>query len=56
MLATCVCAASLTLCQWQAPLKPMPAKAWWLVLPVMVLLCAFMSMRHLPQALLRYAY
>ncbi|UMZ11365.1 bifunctional DedA family/phosphatase PAP2 family protein [Pseudomonas sp. MPFS] len=56
MLAACVCTASLTLVQWQAPLKPMPAKAWWLVLPVMVLLCAFMSMRHLPQALLRYAY
>lgn len=56
MLAACVCAASLTLSQWQTSLKPMPAKAWWLVLPVILLLCIAMSMRHLPQALLRYAY
>ncbi|MGC5701807.1 bifunctional DedA family/phosphatase PAP2 family protein [Pseudomonas sp. NFXW11] len=56
LLAAGVCAASLTLVQWPAPLKPMPAKAWWLVLPVMLLMCGFMAVRHLPHALLRYAY
>lgn len=56
MLATCVCAASLTLIQWQESLRPMSAKVWWLLLPVMLLLCGFMATRHLPHALLRYAY
>ena len=56
MLATCVCAASLALSQRQTPLPAMPARVWWLVLPSMIALCAFMSMRHLPHALLRYAY
>ena len=56
MLAACVCAASLTLSQWQGPLKPMPARAWWLLLPVMLLMCGYMATRHLPHALLRYAY
>lgn len=56
MLATCVCAASLALSQRQTPLPAMPARVWWLVLPSMIALCAFMAMRHLPHALLRYAY
>ena len=56
MLATCVCAASLALSQRQTPLPAMPAKVWWLVLPSMIALCAFMAMRHLPHALVRYAY
>ena len=56
MLAACICAASLSLIQRQAPLAAMPAKAWWLILPAMIALCGFMSMRHLPHALMRYAY
>lgn len=56
MLAACVCAASLALTQRQTPLTPMPAKVWWLVAPAMTALCAIVAMRHLPHALLRYAY
>ncbi|WP_097305247.1 bifunctional DedA family/phosphatase PAP2 family protein [Pseudomonas chlororaphis] len=56
MLAACVCAASLWLAQRQTPLEPMPAKIWWLVLPALVALFGFEAVRHLPHALLRYAY
>ncbi|MBK5414816.1 bifunctional DedA family/phosphatase PAP2 family protein [Pseudomonas sp. TH31] len=56
MLAACVCAASLWLSQRQTPLNPMPAKVWWLVLPSMLALFAFFALRHLPHAMLRYAY
>ncbi|KAF0867048.1 bifunctional DedA family/phosphatase PAP2 family protein [Pseudomonas sp. LD120] len=56
MLAACICAASLSLIQRHTPLQPMPAKAWWLLLPTMLFICSFMAMRHLPHALTRYAY
>jgi len=56
MLAAGVCAASLTLVQRQTPLEPMPAKVWWLVAPVVTAMCGFMALRHLPEAILRYAY
>ncbi|MHC8303274.1 bifunctional DedA family/phosphatase PAP2 family protein [Pseudomonas sp. ZS1P83] len=56
MLAACVCAASLWLSQRHAPLNAMPPKVWWLVLPALVALFGFFALRHLPQAMLRYAY
>jgi undecaprenyl-diphosphatase len=56
MLAACVCAASLGLCQRQTPLNAMPPKVWWLVLPALMALFAFFAFRHLPHAMLRYAY
>ena len=56
MLAACVCAASLWLSQRQAPLNAMPPKVWWLVLPALVALFGFFALRHLPHAMLRYAY
>lgn len=56
MLAACVCAASLWLSQRQTPLNAMPPKIWWLVLPAMVALFGFFALRHLPNAMLRYAY
>ncbi|MHC8341211.1 bifunctional DedA family/phosphatase PAP2 family protein [Pseudomonas sp. HLT2-19-2] len=56
MLAACVCAASLWLNQRQAPLNAMPPKVWWLVLPALVALFGFFALRHLPLAMLRYAY
>ena len=56
MLAACVCAASLWLSQRQTPLNAMPPKVWWLVLPALVGMFAFFLLRHLPHAMLRYAY
>jgi len=56
MLAACVCAASLWVSQRQAPLNAMPPKVWWLVLPALMALFAFFALRHLPHAMLRYAY
>jgi undecaprenyl-diphosphatase len=56
MLAACVCAASLWLSQRQTPLNAMPPKVWWLVLPALVAMFAFFLLRHLPHAMLRYAY
>ncbi|WP_460151899.1 bifunctional DedA family/phosphatase PAP2 family protein [Pseudomonas sp. S2_B07] len=56
MLAACVCAASLWVSQRQAPLNAMPPKVWWLVLPALMVLFAFFALRHLPHAMLRYAY
>ncbi|VVP38905.1 bifunctional DedA family/phosphatase PAP2 family protein [Pseudomonas mandelii] len=56
MLAACVCAASLWLSQRRTPLNAMPPKIWWLVLPAMVALFGFFALRHLPNAMLRYAY
>lgn len=56
MLAACVCAASLWLSQRHAPLNAMPPKVWWLVLPALVALFGFFALRHLPLAMLRYAY
>ncbi|MDI3273987.1 bifunctional DedA family/phosphatase PAP2 family protein [Pseudomonas sp. MDT1-16] len=56
MLAACVCAASLWLSQRHVPLDAMPPKVWWLVLPALVALFGFFALRHLPHAMLRYAY
>jgi len=56
MLAACVCAASLWLSQRPAPLNALPPKVWWLVLPALVALFGFFALRHLPHAMLRYAY
>ncbi|WP_018925748.1 bifunctional DedA family/phosphatase PAP2 family protein [Pseudomonas umsongensis] len=56
MLAACVCAANLWLTQRQVPLNAMPPRVWWLVLPSLLALFGFFVLRHLPQALLRYAY
>ena len=56
MLAACVCAACLWLSQRQVPLDAMPFRVWWLVLPALVALFSFFALRHLPHAMLRYAY
>jgi undecaprenyl-diphosphatase len=48
--------ASLWLSQRQTPLNPMPPKIWWLVLPSLLALFTFFVLRHLPSAILRYAY
>lgn len=56
MLAACFCALSLNLSQRQTSLSAMSAKVWWLVLPALVALFGFFALRHLPDAVLRYAY
>jgi undecaprenyl-diphosphatase len=56
MLAACVCAASLWLIQRKEPLDAMPPRVWWLVLPALTILFGFFALRHLPHAMLRYAY
>jgi undecaprenyl-diphosphatase len=56
MLAACVCAVSLWLTQRQTSLTAMPPKIWWLVLPSLVALFGFFVLRHMPHAMLRYAY
>jgi undecaprenyl-diphosphatase len=56
MLAASVCAAVLWLSQRQEPLRAMPPKIWWLILPALVAVFSFFALRHLPHAMLRYAY
>ena len=56
LLACCVCALSLTLVQHRQPLRALPLRVWWLVLPACVALLAFFALHALPQALLRYKY
>ncbi|MBH1967208.1 MAG: bifunctional DedA family/phosphatase PAP2 family protein [Pseudomonadales bacterium] len=56
MLAACVCAASLWLIQRKEPLNAMPPRVWWLVLPALTILFGIFALRHLPHAMLRYAY
>ncbi|OCT34575.1 bifunctional DedA family/phosphatase PAP2 family protein [Pseudomonas putida] len=56
LLACCVCAASLALVQYREPLRALPQKVWWLILPACIALLAFFAMHSLPKALLRYQY
>ncbi|MBI6619533.1 MULTISPECIES: bifunctional DedA family/phosphatase PAP2 family protein [Pseudomonas] len=56
MLAATVCAAVLWLSQRQEPLRAMSPKVWWLVLPALMAAFSFFALRHLPHAMLRYAY
>jgi len=56
MLAASICAAALWLSQRQSPLPAMPPKVWWLILPALVAVFSFFALRHLPHAMLRYAY
>ena len=56
MLAASICAAALWLSQRQTLLPAMPPKVWWLVLPALTAAFSFFALRHLPHAMLRYAY
>ncbi len=56
LLAMTVCAFSLTASQYRSPLPPMPQKAWWLVLPPVVVVLGVIAFTGTPHALLRYAY
>ncbi|NBA97490.1 bifunctional DedA family/phosphatase PAP2 family protein [Pseudomonas sp. R5(2019)] len=56
LLASCMCAISLTLTQRPAPLDALSLRIWWLILPAVVALLAFSALHALPHALERYSY
>jgi len=56
MLAATLCATSLTLVQWRAPLDAMSPRVWWLVLPAVIAMTAVFAIWALPGAMLLYRY
>ncbi len=56
LLATGVCALSVTLTQHRQKLETLPLRIWWLIVPALVALLGFFALRQLPDAILRYAY
>lgn len=56
LLAATCCALSLALCQRGAPMTPLPARVWWLIVPACLALFGAMSTWQLSAALLRYGY
>lgn len=56
LLAASICALSLTLVQWRAPMAALPAKVWWLILPACVGLIGAFSAWALPAAMQMYRY
>jgi len=56
VLAATVCAASLTLVQWRAPMEPLSPKVWWLILPATLGLIGALALWALPGAMQMYRY
>lgn len=56
LLAGTLCAASLGLVQWRMPLAPLPARCWWMILPLGLALLGFFGLWAVPETLQRYAY
>jgi undecaprenyl-diphosphatase len=56
LLAASICALSLTLVQWRAPMAALPAKVWWLILPACLGLLGAFSVWALPTAMQMYRY
>ena len=56
VLAATICAASLTLVQWRAPMNALSPKVWWLILPAALGLIGAFSIWALPGAMLLYRY
>ncbi|WP_137888540.1 bifunctional DedA family/phosphatase PAP2 family protein [Pseudomonas sp. 2FE] len=56
LLATGVCALSLTLTQWKTPLAALSPRVWWLILPACLGLLGAFATWALPAALLQYRY
>lgn len=56
LLAGSLCALSLSLTQRRAPLAPLSAKVWWLVLPACLALLGFIATWHLSAGQLLYRY
>lgn len=56
LVAATSCALSLALIQRAAPMQPLPAKVWWLVIPACTALLGAMVTWQLSATLLRYSY
>lgn len=56
LLAGSVCAACLAWLQRHAPMAPLGARVWWLILPATLALLAAVSAWSLPEAIQRYRY
>lgn len=56
LLAFFTCATSLTLIQHKTSLPAMPARVWWLILPLLLVLLVICGVQELPHALSRYQY
>ncbi|WP_404438262.1 bifunctional DedA family/phosphatase PAP2 family protein [Stutzerimonas chloritidismutans] len=56
VLAATVCAASLTLVQWRAPMDALSPKVWWLILPATLGLIGAFALWALPGAMQMYRY
>ena len=54
LLAGAVCAACLALVQHRESLPPLPARLWWLLLPLLLLLFTVYGLWHLPAAMALY--
>lgn len=54
VLASCVCAACMALVQWHRVLPALPARVWWLLGPVIVLVLQVYALWELPVAQLLY--
>ena len=56
LLAGMICALSLAWLQRRAPIPPLGARVWWLVLPATLALLGSISVWALPEALEQYRY
>lgn len=56
LLAAALCGASLAMLQWRAPLRALPARAWWLILPAGLALLGGVAAWELPAAFELYRY
>lgn len=56
LLAATLCGLSLALVQRRTPLRALPARAWWLILPACVALLGGIATWELPTALEMYRY
>lgn len=56
LLAASICALSLTVVQWRAPMAALPAKVWWLILPACLGLLGAFSVWAIPTAMQMYRY
>lgn len=56
VLASTICAASLTIVQWRTPMQALSPKVWWLTLPATLGLIGAFAIWALPGATLLYRY
>jgi membrane protein DedA with SNARE-associated domain len=56
VLASTICAVSLTIVQWRAPMQALSPRVWWLILPATLGLIGAFAIWALPGAVLLYRY